>query len=293
MPLGIDIGGTKIAYGHVEHGKLIWKKKISTPSTKHEIINTLIHIIETYEGNIIGIGVPGQVKDGHIIFTPNIPLSNTPLKNIIEKATAKKIFIENDANAFLLAEHLWGAVKGYQNVIGLTLGTGIGGAIIINNQIWQGSHGAGAEFGHLSILEDGPICGCGNRGCIETLASPKSIEKWVDEQLIHGFTAPPFQCTMENIFKFKKQHPLYMMAYERFVRFIGMAVANFVNILDPQIVVFGGSGVLSWNYWYEDAYNIYNRRVLPSLKGKIPWVQAHFLSESGIIGAAATTITYG
>ena len=292
MPLGIDIGGTKIAFGEVENGKLIWKKQISTPQNKSKIIDILIKIINNYDGEKVGIGIPGQTLNGYIFFTPNIPLSNTNLIQILQKHTNKKVVIENDANAFLIAEYKWGSAQGHTSAIGITLGTGIGGAILINGKIWHGAHGAGAEFGHMSVIEDGPICNCGNRGCIEAVASPHSIEKWVHEQINNGFPNTKNTYDMKEIIENRFSDQLSMLAYTRFVRFLGMAIANLVNIIDPEIVVFGGSAILSWEIWYNDAYSIFERRVLPSLKGKIKWKKAKFLNDSGVIGSAAIAEIY-
>ncbi len=288
MSLGIDVGGTKIAYGEVANGRILWKNTIATPQSKNELIATLTKIIDTYSGKEIGIGIPGQIKNGYVIFTPNIPLSDTPLSEILLKKTGKRISVENDANAFLIAEYRWGAVSSYDSAIGITLGTGIGGAIMIEGKLWSGAHGAGAELGHMALIEDGPLCGCGSRGCFEAIASPRSIEKWVKEQIKNGFPSQKTLYSLKEIIECRNKEPICTMAYERFVRFLGMGVANLVNILDPDIVVFGGSGVLSWEKWKDDAYAIFNRRILPSLKGKVKWVKARFLADSGIIGAAAT-----
>jgi glucokinase len=290
MPLGIDVGGTKIAYGEVENGKIIWKKQIPTPQTAENIIDALADIIENYTGDSIGIGIPGQVKDGVVLFTPNIPLTGINLAHTLHNQTGKHIYVENDANAFLIAEARWGAAKGYKHIIGITLGTGIGGAIMLNGQIWQGAHGAGAEFGHMAVMEDGPMCGCGSRGCIEAIASPRSIEKWAEVEKNNGMPTAMEHISMVDIMKLKDTDTLAKIAYDRFVRYIGMAVANLANIFDPEAIVFGGSGVLSWEIWQKDAYAIYNRRVLPSLKGKIPWLKAHFSNNAGIIGAAALAV---
>ena len=287
MSLGIDVGGTKIAYGEVENGNLIWKETIATPNSKNEIINTLIRIISSYPGNEVGIGIPGQVKNGYVIFTPNIPLTNTHLSEFLAHKTGKRVVVENDANAFLLAEYKWGAASSYESAIGITLGTGIGGAIVIEGKLWSGAHGAGAEFGHMALMEDGPHCGCGSTGCFEAIASPRSIEKWVIDEIKNGFPAKKTSYSLKEIIECKNKEPICTVAYERFVRFLGMGVANLVNILDPDVVVFGASGVLSWNEWKDDAYAVFHRRVLPSLKDKVKWIKAKFLADSGIIGAAA------
>ncbi len=290
MPLGIDVGGTKIAYGEVENGKIIWKRQMPTPQTAEDIIDVLVDLIENYTGDSVGIGIPGQVKDGVVLFTPNIPLTGINLAHTLHSKTGKHIYVENDANAFLIAEARWGVAKGYKHIIGITLGTGIGGAIMLNGQIWQGAHGAGAEFGHMAVMEDGPMCGCGSRGCIEAIASPRSIEKWAEVEKHNGMPTAMERISMVDIMKLKDTDTLAKIAYERFVRYIGMAVANLANLFDPEVIVFGGSGVLSWDTWQKDAYAIYNRRVLPSLKGKIPWLKAHFSNNAGIIGAAALAI---
>ena len=137
----------------------------------------------------VGIGVPGRVlpREGRVAFSPNVPaLNDCPLVERLPPQLSWPLFLENDANLFALGEHWLGAGVGHQNLLGITLGTGVGGGLILNGRLWQGTEGTTGEIGHITVDPEGQKCHCGNRGCLETLASAFWTVAWVKEQLAQG-----------------------------------------------------------------------------------------------------------
>src|SRR3989344_9002704 len=180
--LGIDIGGSSIKAGFLPgtRRRCLHFKARPTPKTTQAAWELLIDIIidycARYRVQTIGVGCPGplDIKRGLIINPPNLPFKNFPFKQFLEQETLLPITIDNDANVFTLAEAILGAGKKYQNVIGLTLGTGVGGGIVINKKIYHGRGNAG-ELGHTTINYKGPKSRCGNDGCIETHVAARGI----------------------------------------------------------------------------------------------------------------------
>ncbi len=181
--IGVDLGGTKIAAALVTgNGKILARAKSPTPpdAKGKDILKIILKTIDDICGEhaakklvAIGIGIPGiaHPRTHEIIVTPNIKLAGFPLKKELAKHFKTKIIIDNDVNCGLLGEQWLGAARKTKNVIGLFPGTGIGGAIVLDGKIVTGSHGAAAELGHMIMDIKGPLCSCGNHGCLEALAS--------------------------------------------------------------------------------------------------------------------------
>jgi len=281
--IGIDVGGTKIAYGVVDTqtGRVGEIRKLPTPQKKAEILDTLKKICS---GKPCGIGIPGQVKAGRIIFTPNLPLSGTSINDL---HFAESII--NDANAFLLGE-LYILKQAPKIAIALTLGTGIGGATAINGKILEGPHGTTGEFGHITMIPNGPLCGCGNRGCAEAIASPKSIERWVTEEIQNGALCSLKDTSFPSLIENYNKDPLATRAIIRFSEMIGILTASLANALDPNIIIFGGSATKAWNVWAPISKSVFERRILPSIKNEIAWVKSDNPEESSIRGAALSVV---
>ena len=187
--VGIDLGGTNVAFGITqEDGTLICKSSVPTPRNLEADALT-VYIAESVfawlqeqgitESDIlsIGIGVPGISDDetGEIVYTTNLPFYHTNAREIFHRYTKLPLRMSNDANCAALGEITCGAAKGYKSSITITLGTGVGGGIIIDGKIYCGFNGAGGELGHMKIHSDGALCGCGRRGCLEAHASATAI----------------------------------------------------------------------------------------------------------------------
>lgn len=261
--IGIDLGGTNIAAGIVdENGKLLFKKSIPTGASrkKEEIIDDIAALCRTLasESGIafeaieaIGIAVPGGVneKSGEILFTPNIPFSGINICKILsEKLDNKRVGVANDANAATLAEVFSGAAKGADNAVMITLGTGVGGGIVINKQIYSGSNGLAAEIGHFVIKMGGEPCGCGRRGCFEAYGSATALIRMTNEELGKCFMSGEATLMAESsrisartaFDAFKKGDAAAARVIEEYTDALASGIASLVNIFQPDVFIIGG-----------------------------------------------------
>ena len=198
--VGIDLGGTNVRLALVSPGGEIlarWERATATMPHQNAIISTLAKDLgvigddarsRQIEIKAVGFGIPGRIlsQAGRVAFSPNIPaLNDCPLVEYLQPKLPWPVFLENDANLFALGEHWLGAGAGHQNLLGITLGTGVGGGLILNGRLWQGTQGTTGEIGHITVEPEGQKCHCGNRGCLETLASAS-----LDRGLGQGATGP-------------------------------------------------------------------------------------------------------
>lgn len=280
--IGIDLGGTNIKTALVStNGNIIKKYEIPTEVRKGTkvVINNIISTVRRVKtGKILGIGVgsPGPLdyKKGLITKPVNLPFRNTPLKKIIQNKFKIKTFLDNDANCFALAEAVFGSGKKYENVIGITLGTGFGGGIVINKKIYHGRSNA-AELGHMTINYDGPKSKCGNHGCIEAHAAARGITR------IYGGKNPYsiYKLALQGNKKAKK-------TFEEMSYYLGIGLVNIMYALDPDIIVIGGKVSNSWKFYSKSINKTIKKRYFskpcPIVKSK--------LKEAGILGAAALVL---
>ena len=183
LTIGIDVGGTKIFAGVVDSaGHMIEKLKRSTPAASPEqtarvIGEAILELLERHEADAVGIGAAGFIDSAGstILFAPNLAWRDEPLKKQVERHVGLPVVVENDANAAAWAETNLGAARGYEHVIFIGVGTGIGAGIVINGQLYRGRWGIAGEPGHYRVVPDGRLCGCGNRGCWEQYASGNAL----------------------------------------------------------------------------------------------------------------------
>lgn len=282
------MGATKIAIGRVKFIKNQVKvtnyREIKTPRNKGAAIGAIVNLVKDLtdkEVTGLGIGVPGpvDVKQGLVYFLPNLAgWQKTPLKRILEKELALSVSIANDANCFTLAEEKFGAARGCQNVIGLTLGTGLGGGIIIDGKIYHGANNMAGEIGHMVIVENGLKCRCGNRGCLEQYVSGPAFSRRYRQ--LTGKTATPLE--IEKQARGKNKYALQVIREGGY--YLGLALANLANILNPEIIVLGG-GVARTKTIYPFAIREMKKRALP-LAGKTPIKASKLDENAGIVGAA-------
>jgi len=287
--VGVDIGGTKTNIVLLKNGCLVFSKKISTPKTKKGIIKIIEDSIKKIISNIpkskisgIGIGIPGPLnsKGDLILNPPNIKsLWNLSLAKIIEKDLKVKTVMENDVNCFTLAEAIAGAGKGSEVVLGITLGTGIGGGIVFkkNNtyEVYRGAFGSAGEFGHMVIKFDEGKCSCGNLGCFETYASERFIKR----------KSKYFSIELEK--RARKGDKKAKKIYLEFGKNLGVGLANLINILDPSVVVVGGGFSRASSLFLNEAKKEVKKRVLSTQSKKSVKIKITKLGEfAGAIGAA-------
>jgi fructokinase len=291
--LGIDLGGTKIE-GIVlsDDGKALSRERIATPQNEEnstayaEILSAIKNLIKSLEKNAntscsIGIGTPGSIslETGLMKNSNTICLNGKPLINDLENHLQRDVRIANDANCFTLSESRNGAGQGYASVFGIIMGTGVGGGIVIQDKIHTGSMGVAGEWGHNPLLENGPACYCGRRGCVEALISgPGFASDYTRSSGVAG-TSPA------EIIKLAEQgDPAAMESLERFLTNFGRAVATVINILDPHVIVLGG-GLSNLDVLYERGTKAVEPHVF-SDRFTTPILRNLHGDSSGVFGAA-------
>ncbi|MBI2664549.1 ROK family protein [Candidatus Woesearchaeota archaeon] len=238
--IGLDIGGTKIE-GILIDEKLKILKQIKIPTeagkSRQQILSNIfaaVKQLQTMQVRGIGIGAPGFTdSSGRIQLTPNIPqFRNYKLKAALQRKLGRRIFLENDAHCFVLGEQKIGAARGLKNVVGLTLGTGVGGGAIVDGKILEGRNGGAAHFGHMIIDSNGERCYCGAKGDVESWCGGKSIERRYKQMSGKILTA-------DKIFAAKDKAAAAIV--RQYHQKLGIAVANLLNIFNPEAIVLGGS----------------------------------------------------
>jgi len=278
--IGVDLGGTNIKTGLISlNGNIINIKETPTDVKKgtKTVINNIISTINKVKtGKIrgIGIGSPGPLnyQKGIITKPVNLPFRNTPLRKIIQNKFNLNTFLDNDANCFSLAEAIFGNGKKYENVVGITLGTGFGGGIVINKKIYHGRNNA-AELGHMTIKYDGPRSKCGNDGCIETHVAARGITR------IFGNKSDPYSISKMA----ENGNKEAIKAFNEMGYYLGIGLANIIYALDPDIIVIGGKISNSWKYFYKNM----NKTIKEKYFSKQCKIVKSNLKEGGILGAAA------
>lgn len=243
----------------------------------------------------IGASCPGPVDphSGVIMFAPNIKeWRDFPFAAKLMKYFGVQTYVDNDANLAGLAEWKFGAARGHHHVLYLTVSAGVGGGVIINDRLLQGAHGLAAELGHTTIQEDGPLCGCGQRGHLEAFSSGTGIERFVAEQLKAGRKSvlnPAKKNSAQDISEAAKQgDALSIEAYQLAGKYLGIGVANFLHIFNPSAVVFGG-GVSQSGPLLFDAFEVSLKEhvIHPRYLDGLKIVRAELGDDSGLLGARA------
>lgn len=252
--IAVDIGGTQIRVAVYPKGGQhpIKQKRIPTQGNNHSALERLTDLLaELWPVNdrvcAIGMAAPGPINPqlGIIYSAPNIPgWERLPLAQILHDRFHVPVKLGNDANLAALGEWRYGAGQGHHDLLYMTISTGIGGGVICDDRLLLGVHGLAGELGHVTVLPDGPLCGCGHRGHLEALASGTAIARYVTEQLAQGvpsslseFSNP----TGRDISMAAEQgDPLAKSALERAGRFIGYALGDYLHIFNPSIIILGG-----------------------------------------------------
>ena len=311
LALGIDLGGSKILTAVVDpQGKILSSDESVTPSTKGgealiQVILDSAHRALKQAGVAmsgicaIGVGAAGiSNPEAGILFTsPNLPaLRNVLLRDIIQERLGKRTFLINDADAAALGEFYFGAARGVHNFIYLTISTGIGGGIVIDGKIYTGAIGAAGEVGHMTIDENGPMCNCGNRGCWETLASGTALAREAKKQIVGGARTSILEYAEGDIEKVTAQtiHSAAqqgdVVAKELIARtgyYVGVGLANLVNIFNPELIVMGGGLAGIGDMLLKPAFKVAGERAFKEAFQAVRFVSAALGRNSGVLGAAA------
>ena len=304
LTIGIDIGGTKISAGVVDSsGNLIDSSKCSTPAEGgKELISSVVNLVKElnkkHEIKGIGISIAALISSdyGTIVGAPNIAnLSKLNFVNEIKEEFKLPIIVENDANAAIWAEFKFGNAKGLNPVMFFIIGTGVGGGLVIDGKLFKGANGIGAEFGHMCVVPNGLLCGCGAKGCIEQYASGGALIRYANEALL----ANPDKS--EEVLSFgegklsgtaltkaaKAGNELALAAFSKQADWLGLACASYSLIIDPQAIIIGG-GVVDAGELFLAPVRAAMRKYMPFAESHVPpkIIAAKFGNDAGLIGAA-------
>jgi glucokinase len=309
MRIGIDIGGTKIIAGIIdEKGSVIHKKRIATKTARgYEGIRDDIVILvqEIIQGagiekkyiEQIGIATAGQIEKGSnkILFSPNLGWHNVPLRDDIEKAMGVKTHIENDVNAATYGEWKFGLKSVPRDVLGVFIGTGIGGGIVLDGKLYRGFSNVGAEVGHTILNPYGYLCNCGNSGCFEAycggLYIVERVKKMIQEgykgkiwDIINGDIANLHAGTIEEAYLSGDER--CVSVWQEVIEYLGAGIASLVNLLNPEIVVLGGGVIYGTKHLIDDMKLVLHKRAMTeSLKG-LRIEKAKLGEESALLGVS-------
>jgi glucokinase len=259
---------------------------------RQKVISRLLNAVDGiisgsgYKVEAIGAGCPGPLdsKKGIVLSPPNLPdWRGVRLKEIIERKFGIPATVENDANCAGLGEAIAGAGKGASSMVLLTLGTGIGSAIVLNGKLWTGKDGFASELGHMSVNIDGPKCGCGNRGCIELYASATGVVRRMKKAVNTGRAA----LSAKDVFcAAAKGDRAARKVVEDTAYYLGCALANIVNALDPEVIVLAGGMAKAGRGFMEKVEKTMRERALNESSRGVRLVTAKLGEDAGIIGAA-------
>ncbi|MEY4390408.1 MAG: hypothetical protein RLZZ400_151, partial [Actinomycetota bacterium] len=303
--IGIDIGGTKIAGALVDpDGAIIRDGRIPTPASDPEAISdAVIHLInELSEGvEVVGAGVAAagfiDATRSIMLHSPNLSWRNEPLREKLQARTSIPIFLENDANAAGWAEYRFGAGRGSSHMAMLTIGTGVGGAIITDGNLLRGGFGIAAELGHFRLVPGGRPCGCGQHGCVEQYGSGTALLRAAKELVSSGksegarlaeLQAEAGELSGAQVYEaIVERDPGAIGLLNELGDYLGQTIASFAAILDPELVVIGGgvsaAGDLLLNPIRESvARNLPATDFRPHLRLEI----AQLVNDAGVVGAA-------
>ncbi|WP_062047623.1 ROK family protein [Bacillus sp. JCM 19034] len=302
--IGIDLGGTQIRAGLFnENGEMIKRNHTLTKADEgpDAVIKRLIEIVETVQTDRkqslvgMGVGCPGplDVFEGTILSPPNLPgWEGIPLRAILEEHFQLPVFLNNDANAAALGEYYFGAGKGKQNVVYMTISTGVGTGIIDNSHLLLGNNGSSAEVGHMILNPYGPLCGCGNRGCLEAYTSGTGIVNRTIEALrlssMTSILRNKETLTSKDIFEAATLNdPLAVEIVKETREYLGAGLLNVIHLYNPEMIIFGGGVSKVGNYLLKPSIEFAKEKAMKPLADNLLFKMAQLGDDVGLIGAAA------
>lgn len=297
-----DLGGTHLRAATVDEcGKIHFRSKQNTPqgSDPKEIVGAVVHAVRetgsaAKELTAVSLVVPGtvNVQEGIVVKAPNLPcLDGFPLAAALTDELGLPAILENDANAAAVGEMWQGAARGCRTIICVTLGTGVGGGIILDGELWRGVDGAAAEIGHMCVDPFGGVaCTCGSRGCLEVFASATAIVRMTREasprypdSVLHASNS----LTAKSIFAAGvKGDDLALEIFRRMGVYLGIGLANLINILNPEMIVIAGGVVNGWDLFAKHMMQQVEERAFPLLAARVKIERAKCGDDAGLLGAA-------
>jgi len=302
--IGVDLGGTKMLIGVLSGTERLYEQReASTGQTEDELVELLVREVEEArnarpEVTAVGLGIPATIDhdEGIAVSAVNLPLADLAIREIVSERVGLPVFVDNDGNVAALAEYLYGAAQGKPHMVMLTVGTGIGGGLILDGEIYRGSTGAGAELGHIVIQVDGPPCqgNCPNHGCVESLASGTALgregraaaesaaDSALGKLLAEGKEVDGKAVTEAAL----AGDEIAVGVFDLIGGRLGVACASLANIFQPNAIVVGGGVIAAGDLLLEPARREVRERALRPMN-ETPILEATLGNDAGMIGAAA------
>ena len=304
MLIGIDVGGTNLVASKInDEGKIL--SKISVPvnraASAEELCADIVSLARSASQNdlieAVGIGFPGLVdnKTGVVIQTPNMPFHNTAFRELFQKEWNVPLYMGNDANCAAIGEYWAGAAKGCDIAVMITLGTGIGGGLMLNGKLFTGFVNGGMEVGHMVIDPDGPTCGCGRKGCFEQYASATALIRSAKEAMLSSPDSLIWKAcsgkidTLQGIHVFKSAGEGDVAAQKvlnRYIEYLAIGLANLINILQPEIICLGGGISNAEDELFLNPLREQVKKYVFDKNAPLTLVRASLGNDAGLIGAA-------
>jgi glucokinase len=303
--IGIDIGGTKIAAALVsESGEIIRDLKVPTPAKDSEkiadaVVDLINELASGQQVSAVGVAAAGFIdaERANIVYAPNLSWRNEPLKARLEARVNLPVFIDNDANAAGWAEFRFGAGRGVKHMVMLTVGTGVGGAVVVDGHLLRGGFGIAAELGHINLVPNGEPCGCGQLGCLESYGSGTALLNAAKRLAGSGepagarlaeLQAAAGELTGQEVYQAIQEGDAGTLALLADLgAALGRAVASLTAVLDPELVVIGGGVSATGDLLLEPIKAAYLAH-LPArgFRPELRIVQAELVNDAGVVGAA-------
>jgi glucokinase len=302
--IGVDLGGTKMLVGVLGGTDVRYEsREASTGQTEDELVELLVREVSEArearpDASAVGLGIPATIDhdNGIAIAAVNLPLTDVPIRDLVSERVGLPVFVDNDGNVAALAEFLYGAAQGKPNTVMLTVGTGIGGGLILDGEVYRGATGAGAELGHTVIQADGPPCqgNCPNHGCVEALASGTALgreglavaesspDSVLGELLAAGEKVDGTAVTKAALAGDETAIGVFDLIGSR----LGVACSSFANIFQPDVIVVGGGVIAAGDLLLAPARREVRERALNPMN-TTPILEATLGNDAGMIGAAA------
>ncbi len=302
--IGVDLGGTKMLVGALAGTEVLYEEReASTGQTEDELVELLVReVSEAHaarpDAAAVGLGIPATIdhERGVAVSAVNLPLADLAIRDLVAERVGLPVFVDNDANVAAFAEHLFGAARGADDAVMLTIGTGIGGGLILNGEIYRGATGSGAELGHTVIDINGPRCqgNCPGRGCVETMASGTAIgregqlaaesdpDSVLATMLAEGHRIDGRAVTEAAL----NGDPTSIAVFDLVGTRLGAALVTFANTFEPNVIVVGGGVMAAGDLLLDSARRTLRERALRPMN-EIPVVAAELGPDAGMIGAAA------
>ena len=304
----LDVGGTKVLGAIFDENRepvyRIKKKSTENGSELENVEQVIVSVAEELlavsgipmeQVSAIASSIPGVVdqKAGVVLFTPNLPMRNYDMGAAMKARFGVPFFIGNDVNLGVLGEHRFGAARGFRNVVGVFPGTGVGGGLILNGELYTGNAFKAGEIGHMVLDPEGPLCGCGQRGCLEAFSSKQGMSAYIRQQVSRGRPCLLADAVQDGVFKSKKlkkalavNDEVAMEAVDRACHYLAVATGSLINIFSPDLVLYGG-GVMEalGELFLEKILREVDRYCMPAIRSTVELKCAALGDDSVLYGA--------